>query len=242
MKKVGLIGPGYWGKIINEKLEKFCDVKFICRSKDTYLDRLDEVDWVVVATPNDTHYVIVRNCISAGKNVFCEKPLTLTEEQSNLLFDYAEKKGTKLYVDDIQNYRDYDFEIMEYNLVERRKSGGGDIKNILYILTYHDIYILYEHIKNSEIEDVILIDNKNRLHFKVKFNDITIEFLYDSNYEKIEHSINGCSLRGEDDILFKMLSGVFNEEVDFEYNKEISLFSNRFIDILNNKLFKEIIE
>ena len=73
MKKVGLIGLGYWGKIINEKLEKFCDVKFTCRSKDTYIDRLDEVDWVVVATPNDTHYVIVRNCISAGKNVFCEK-------------------------------------------------------------------------------------------------------------------------------------------------------------------------
>ena len=228
--------------MFNEKLERFCDVKFTSRSKDTYLDKLDEVDWVVVATPNDTHYVIVRNCISAGKNVFCEKPLTLTEEQSKLLFDYAEKEGTKLYVDDVQNYRDYDFEIMELNLVERRKSGGGDIKNILYALTYHDIYILYKYIKNSEIEDVILIDNKNRLHFKVKFNDITIEFLYDSNYEKIEHSINGCSLRGEDDILFKMLSGVFNEEVDFEYNKEISLFSNRFIDILNNKLFKEIIE
>jgi hypothetical protein len=242
MKKVGLIGLGYWGKIINEKLEKFCEVKFTCRSKDTYIDRLDEVDWVVVATPNDTHYVIVRNCISAGKNVFCEKPLTPTEEQSKLLFNYAEMKGIKLYVDDIQNYRDYDFEIMEYNLVERRKSGGGDIKNILYILTYHDIYILYKYIKNSEIEDVILIDNKNRLHFKVKFNDITIEFLYDLNYEKVEHYINGCSLRGEDDILFKMLLGVFNEEVDFEYNKEISLFTNKFIDILNSKLFKEIIE
>ena len=240
--------------MFNEKLEKFCEVKFTCRSKDTYIDRLDEVDWVVVATPNDTHYVIVRNCISAGKNVFCEKPLTPTEEQSKLLFNYAEMKGTKLYVDDIQNYRDYDFEIMEHNLVERRKSGGGDIKNILYVLTYHDIYILYKYIKNSEIENVILIDNKNRLHFKVKFmeypyfrqkvveNDITIEFLYDLNYEKIEHYINGCSLRGEDDILFKMLLGVFNEEVDFEYNKKISLFTNRVIDILNSKLFKEIIE
>jgi hypothetical protein len=242
MKKVGLIGLGYWGKIINEKLEKFCDVKFTCRSKDTYLDRLDEVDWVVVATPNDTHYVIVRNCISAGKNVFCEKPLTPTEEQSKLLFDYAKMRGTKLYVDDIQNYRDYDFEIMEHNLVERRKSGGGDIENILYALIYHDIYILYKYIKNSEIEDVFIKDNKNKLHFKVKFNDITVEFLYDLNYEGVEHYINGCSLRGEDDILFKMLLGVFNEEVNFEYNKEISLFTNRFIDILNSKLFKEIAE
>ena len=242
MKKVGLIGLGYWGKIINEKLEKFCDVKFTCQSRDPYLDRLDEVDWVVVATPNDTHYEIVKSCLELGKNVFCEKPLTLTGKQSERLFRLSENRDVKLYVDDIQNYRDYDFEILEYNLVERKKSGGGDIKNILYVLTYHDIYILYKYIKNSEIEDVILIDNKNRLHFKVKFNDITIEFLYDLNYEKIEHYINGCSLRGEDDILFKMLLGVFNEEVNFGYNKEISLFSNRFIDILNSKLFKEIIE
>ena len=105
MKKVGLIGLGYWGKIINEKLEKFCEVKFTCRSKDTYIDRLDEVDWVVVATPNDTHYVIVRNCISAGKNVFCEKPLTPTLEESKELFDLAEKHNVKLYVDDVFNYR-----------------------------------------------------------------------------------------------------------------------------------------
>ena len=47
------------------------------------------------------------------------------------------------------------------------------------------IYILYKYIKNSEIEDIILIDNKNRLHFKVKFNDITIEFLYDLNLPDI---------------------------------------------------------
>ena len=39
MIKVGLIGYGAWGKILYKKLEKFCDIKFTCRSKDTYLDK-----------------------------------------------------------------------------------------------------------------------------------------------------------------------------------------------------------
>ena len=31
---VGLIGKGYWGTILLSKLEKICDVKFVCNSKD----------------------------------------------------------------------------------------------------------------------------------------------------------------------------------------------------------------
>ena len=79
--KVGLIGYGKWGKILHEKLNKFCDVKFVCTSKDDYIWQLENVDWVVVATPDDTHYEIVKNCLWFGKNVFCEKPLTPTYEQ-----------------------------------------------------------------------------------------------------------------------------------------------------------------
>jgi len=240
MIKVGLIGYGNWGKILHDKLVNICDVKFVCTSKDTYTDKLDGVDWVVVSTPDDTHFDIVRNCITSGKNVFCEKPLTPTQEQSKKLYELAEYKNVKLYVDDIQNYRDYDFEILEHNFLERKKSGGGIIKNILYRLAYHDIYTLYEYIKNSEIEDVRVIDNKNKLHFDVKFNDINIEFLYDLNSDEVEHHINGYTFRGEDDILTKMLMSVLSSDVDFEYNKKISLFTNNFIDLLNDKLFKKI--
>ncbi len=235
--KVGLIGLGYWGKILHSKLEKICDVEFTCRSKDTYLDKLDGVDWVFVSTPNDTHYEIVRNCLWFGKNVFCEKPLTLTQEQSEKLYEFAEMRNVKLYVDDIQNYRNYDFKIMENNLVERRKLGGN-LKDVLYMLTYHDLYVLYKYVKYSEIEDIILIDNKSKLHFKIKFSDISIEFIYDLNSKKREHYINGCSLAGDDDILSKMLSDVLNNKVDFDYNKEVSLFANKMIDIIGSKVWK----
>ena len=240
MIRVGLIGYGTWGKILYKKLEKFCDVKFICRSKDTYLDKLDDVDWVVVSTPDETHYEIVKQCLWFGKNVFCEKPLTPTYEQSKRLFSLAKMRDVKLYVDDIQNYRDYDFEIMENNLVERRKSGGGDVKDILYRLTYHDIYTLYKHIRYSNICYIDLFDKNDKLHFRVQFEDIKIDFLYNLNSKETEHHINGCSLKGEDDILTTMLEKVFKEDVDFEYNKDISLFTNQFIDNINRELFTKI--
>ena len=117
MIKVGLIGYGNWGKILYKKIDIFSDIEFVCRSKDVYLDKLDSVSWVVVATPNDTHYEIVKNCLNAGKNVFCEKPLTPTYEQSLELFKLAKENGVLLYVDDIQNHREVKWELLK----EKRK-------------------------------------------------------------------------------------------------------------------------
>ena len=202
MTKVGLIGYGKWGKILHNKLKNITDVKFICTSKDNYISKLKDVDWVVVATPDNTHYEIVKNCLWFGVNVFCEKPLTPTYKQSEKLYQLAEMKNVKLYVDDIQNYREYDFKIIEQNLIERRKSGGGNIKDILYRLTYHDIYTLYKHIKYSEVYSITPIDLKSKLHFRVNFNDISVEFLYDLNSEEREHHINGCSLTGKDQLIY----------------------------------------
>jgi hypothetical protein len=247
MIKVGLIGFGFWGKILYKKLEKFCDVKFTCRSKDTYLDKLDDVDWIVVATPNDTHFDIVRNCLWAGKNVFCEKPLTPTYEQSEKLFRTAKLRNVKLYVDDVQNFREVKWDLMKHNFIERKKKDNFSYSyykknnylssnSLFYRLTYHDIYYLYEYIKNLEIEEILPIDVKNKLHFKVKFNNLDIEFVYDTNYEHERvHNINGVSLMGdgEDDPVYDMLKKVLSGDVDFEYNKEISLFTNKFIDTLN---------
>ena len=251
MIKIGLIGYGNWGKILYKKLQNFCDIKFICRSKDTYLDKLDDVDWVVISTPNDTHYEIVKKCLWSGKNVFCEKPLTPTHEQSEKLYKLAEIRNVKLYVDDVQNFRKVDYDLMEHNLIERKKkdtfseeyskkNNYGHSSSILFRLTYHDLYFLYDNIKNSEIEDIIPIDIDNKLHFKVKFNDIDIEFLYDTNYEyEREHHINGVNLAGDgnDDPLSDMLKKVFSDDVDFEYNKNVSLFSNKFIDRLMEELY-----
>ena len=71
MIKTGLIGNGKWGKILRKKLLLISDLKFVCNSKDSFLEKLNDVDWVIIATPNPTHYEIVKKCLSFGKNVFC---------------------------------------------------------------------------------------------------------------------------------------------------------------------------
>jgi myo-inositol 2-dehydrogenase / D-chiro-inositol 1-dehydrogenase len=51
---------------------------------------LEEVDAVVVATPNHTHVDIVSDCLAAGKHVLCEKPACTSLEQLKKLEEAVE--------------------------------------------------------------------------------------------------------------------------------------------------------
>ncbi len=44
-----------------------------------------EIDYVVVATPNHAHFKAAKACIEAGLPVLCEKPMTLTVDESEKL-------------------------------------------------------------------------------------------------------------------------------------------------------------
>lgn len=57
-----------------------------------------DVDVVDIATPNVFHYEIAKAALENGKHVYCEKPLTLTYEQSKELADLAKQKGVVNYV------------------------------------------------------------------------------------------------------------------------------------------------
>ena len=240
MVDTGLIGFGKWGKIIYEKLIKISDVKFVCNSSEDYLPLLNQVDWVVVATPNITHYDIVKSCLKRQKNVFCEKPLTLSYKQSKELYKLAKENKVHLYVDDIQNYRKTNFEFKHSNLVERRKKSQNKIKDVLFDLVYHDVYLLYNHIKDFEISEFKVFDKEKVLNFEVDFQGKKVEFIYDLNYDGLKHEINGVSQRGDDDVLSLMLFSVFNEEVDFVFNKKLTLFTSRTLELFKIKIFNKI--
>ncbi len=53
----------------------------------------DRLDGVVISTPDHMHYPIARSAINLGINVYCEKPLTHTVEESRRLAEAARKKG-----------------------------------------------------------------------------------------------------------------------------------------------------
>ena len=102
-EKIGLIGYGYWGKILYKTLLKLgyenvivCDVSGNGDIKN-YSEL--EVSHVIIATPPSTHYEICDHFLRRGVNVFCEKPLVTDIEEADKLYDVAEKTGAKLFTD-----------------------------------------------------------------------------------------------------------------------------------------------
>jgi predicted dehydrogenase len=70
------------------------------RSTTNWLDVVTDpqIDVVDIATPNAFHYEVAKAALENGKHVYCEKPLTLTFEQSHELAELAKKKGVVNYV------------------------------------------------------------------------------------------------------------------------------------------------
>ncbi len=57
-----------------------------------------EVDIVYVLTPNYAHYTVTMDALKAGKDVFCEKPITVNYALSKEMKDTADKYGRILNI------------------------------------------------------------------------------------------------------------------------------------------------
>jgi scyllo-inositol 2-dehydrogenase (NADP+) len=79
----------------------------LSRSIDDLLQD-DEIELMIVNTPDQTHYEIAKQCLNAGKHVVVEKPFTQTVMQGEELIDLAQQQKKVLSV--FQNRRwDGDF-------------------------------------------------------------------------------------------------------------------------------------
>ena len=93
--KVHIIGNGRWGNVLKKNIEPM--VSFV---------EPNDADWIIISTPNDLHYEQTKHWLSQGKNVFCEKPLTLSYDSAVQLYEIADSFKVKLYVDDVFTWRD----------------------------------------------------------------------------------------------------------------------------------------
>ncbi|HXJ30100.1 MAG TPA: oxidoreductase [Gemmatimonadales bacterium] len=115
MINVGLVGFGFAGKVFHAPVIGAVDglrlttivqrsgaphappagVEFV-RSVDALLDRA--VDLVVIATPNESHSPIARQCLSAGRHVVIDKPFATTRAEAEGLIGLARRQARVLSV------------------------------------------------------------------------------------------------------------------------------------------------
>jgi predicted dehydrogenase len=92
-----------------------------------------DVNLVVIATPNDTHFDLAARALSAGKNVVVDKPFTITVAEASELVALAANLGRMLSV--FQNRRwDSDF------LTLRRLLDEGRIGEVVHFESHFDRY------------------------------------------------------------------------------------------------------
>ncbi|MBO7679714.1 MAG: Gfo/Idh/MocA family oxidoreductase [Thermoguttaceae bacterium] len=158
MGAVGVGAQGYWNA---EKLSQITDMVALCdldldycirraldqktivvrRGDETILPDVctdyrrilerDDIDAVVIATPDHWHTKIAIEALQAGKHVYCQKPLTLTLAE-NVLFEKAAEKYRGLVCQVGTQRRTYK-QMMQAALLVR---GGylGEIQKITCVL------------------------------------------------------------------------------------------------------------
>jgi predicted dehydrogenase len=177
--KVGVIGTGHLGKF-HTKLFKEIDSCEMIGIFDTDHQRANEVanefsvqsfdsidklmhycDAVSIAAVTSAHYSIAKECLSRGKHVFVEKPITTTIEEAEEIVKLARNKKLILQVGHVERFNPAllsldNFELkpmfIQSDRLAQFNPRGTDVAVVLDLMI-HDIDIILSLIK-SEVKKV----------------------------------------------------------------------------------------
>ena len=198
--KIGILGFGYWGKKIFQTLARIpeCEITAVCDKKeralnnkgiiftDNYKDLLKmNLDGVIIATSNETHFPLAFQFLSKGYNLFVEKPLATSFKEAEKLITLAKKRNLNLFTGHIllyhplivtikkilKNKKNIELEIKRTNKIS---SFNKSYLEIIYDLLPHDIaLLLYFFKKEPKIKEITLEKSLIKVSFLVD-NEIKI--------------------------------------------------------------------
>lgn len=115
---VGVIGGGRIGKLHTKNLVQMPGVK-VKKVADIFAGNMpgfeeeygaplvadfdeifndDDIDVVFICTPTDTHVEMIRKAAAAGKHIFCEKPISFSDEETIETYDIVKNAGVKFQI------------------------------------------------------------------------------------------------------------------------------------------------
>jgi UDP-2-acetamido-3-amino-2,3-dideoxy-glucuronate N-acetyltransferase len=202
--RIAVVGSGYWGKNLVRNFHALHALAAVCESDQTILKALRDsypdvllvqdvekvftdpaVQAVAIATPAETHSGLVRRALSAGKDVFVEKPLCLSVAEGDELVDLANRQGRILMVGHLLWYHPAVLKLK--HLVDSGALGRiqyiysnrlnlGKIRreeNILWSFAPHDISVILGLI--GEMPSHVQAQGGNYLHPHIA--DVTVSLL-----------------------------------------------------------------
>lgn len=113
-KRIAVVGCGHWGRnfvrvvrecsgarlvaVVDENataMDAVIDGRDGIRTWDvnTLMDRPNDIDAVVIATPASTHYELIRQAVDRGWDVLAEKPFTRSTGEAEALIELADGRG-----------------------------------------------------------------------------------------------------------------------------------------------------
>ena len=236
MIKVAIIGKGKFGSKIENTIKDM--VQFVDPN---------DADWVIIATPNDLHAEQVEKWLVKRKNVFCEKPLTLTKRTAEGLFSLADFMGVKLYVDDVLHWvKKLNIDVKGSINFKWQKYGSFNA-NIIDNLAYHDFY-LWVGSDDFEIKEVqvpqyssinmyAIITLEGGRNAIFEYNILSDDYLH-TVHDGWDETIIDYS---ENNPLKDMLLSVFDNSVNFEHNRKRTLNAIKLCEAVKKEAFPKVL-
>jgi len=172
-KNIAVIGSGYWGKNLVRNFAELGALHTICDSSPETLKQFEkpypdvnrETDFasvlansaikgVVIASPAAMHHAMAKQALLADKDVFVEKPLSLTVEEGEELVKLAEDRNKILMVGHVLIYHPGivklrqlvdSGELGKINYIYSSRLNLGKFRteeNILWSFAPHDISVI----------------------------------------------------------------------------------------------------
>jgi predicted dehydrogenase len=207
---VALIGLGYWGPKLARNLAAVagCRLSVLCDLRPESLQQLRgenpeiaimtdyqsvladrNVHAVVIATPAETHFALAQNALLEGKDVFVEKPLSLTYQDGAKLVRLAKEAGRILMVGHVLEYHPAIVQLLQ--MVRRHELGRvryvysnrvslGRVRreeNILWSFAPHDVAVILRLMNGIPFQ----VSASGGSYLQANIADVTVtNFLFDN--------------------------------------------------------------
>ena len=202
--KVGVVGSGYWGRNLVRNFHSLGALGAVCDSDDDARKAMQEsfpvdlstaryaellaspaIDAVALATPAGLHGAMIREALEAGKDVFVEKPLCLSESEGAALVAQARELGRVLMVGHLLWYHPAilklkslvaEGELGRVQYVYSNRLNMGKLRreeNVLWSFAPHDVSIILGLLGEMPVQ--VKASGGNYLHQQIA--DTTVSLL-----------------------------------------------------------------